>query len=206
MLETFEDVVPQLQRLAQILQSERVPANAVVAVVVRLAAGRDDEIVVRQVRAVGECDVLLGEVEAGDLALAIAHVRHTTEHLPQRRRDLRRVQQAARDLVEQRREQVVVAGVDEQDVDGLVPQGFRALQSTEATTDDDDPGKRTHGAKRTRGRARYTSCPADGPRRAPARSGLTRGCVASISRIEVGEASRRRRNVVKESAKTNTRQ
>ena len=30
--------------------------------------------------------------------------------------------------------------------------------------------------------------------------GLTRGCVASISRIEVGEASRRRRNVAKEPA------
>jgi hypothetical protein len=59
---------------------------------------------------------------------------------------------------------------------------------------------RTHGPNLTTGDVLYTGCPADGQRRAPAGNGLTRGCVASISRIEVGEASRRRRNVVKESA------
>ena len=74
----------------------------------------------------------------GDVALAVANVARVAEHLAQRRRDLGRVQQAARDLVEQRREQVVVLPVDEHDVDRLVPQRLRALEAAEPATDDHD--------------------------------------------------------------------
>src|SRR4029077_17886396 len=117
-------------------------------------------------------------------------VRCAAQYLAQRRGDLRGVQEAARDLVEQRREQVVVATIHEEHVDRLVSQRFCTLQPTEATAHDDDPGMRPHGPNLTTGDVLYTCGPADGQRRAPAGNGLTRGCVASISRIEVGEASR----------------
>ncbi len=57
---------------------------------------------------------------------------------------MERVQQAARDLVEQRREEVGVAPVDQQHVDGLAPQDLGALEATEAGADDDDASMRTH--------------------------------------------------------------
>ena len=88
--------------------------------------------------------MLLREVDVDDLALAVANVRRAAEHLAQRRRDLRRGQQAARDLVQQRREQVVVLPVDEHDVDGLAAQRLRALQAAEAGADDHDPGMGAH--------------------------------------------------------------
>ena len=72
--------------------------------------------------------------------MPVAHVRRAAEHLAQRRAMSRRVQQAARDLVQQRREQVVVLPVDEHDVDGLVAELAGALQPAEAGADDDDPG------------------------------------------------------------------
>ena len=68
-------------------------------------------------------------------------MRRTAEHLAQRRGDVGRAQQAARDLVQQRREQVVVVPVDEHDVDRLVAQLPGALEPAEAGADDHDPGR-----------------------------------------------------------------
>ena len=174
--------------------------DRVVAVVVGGAARREHERsrtrASRRRRGARACCV---EVDVDDLALAVADVRRAAEHLAQRRGDLRRVQQAARDLVEQRREQVVVLPVDERDVDGLAPQRLRALQPAEAGADDHDTGMGTHAAD-CRMNASSTGLPMHAPARERA---LTWGCVASISRIEVGEASRRRRIVVKEPAQTN---
>ncbi len=112
-LETIEHVVAELQRLAEILQSERVLRDRIVAVVVGRAAGREHELVVRQGRAVGEPHLLFGEVDVDHVALAVPDVGRVAEHLAHGCGDLGRVQQAARDLVQERREEVVVLPVDD---------------------------------------------------------------------------------------------
>ena len=84
------------------------------------------------------------EVDVDHVALPVPDVGRVAEHLAHRRRDLRRVQQAARDLVQQRREQVVVLPVDERDVDRLARELLRALQAAEPGTDDDDAPERCH--------------------------------------------------------------
>ena len=127
--------------------------DRVVAVVVRLAPRREHELVVIERRAVGETELLLREVDVDDVALPVVHVLGVAEDLAYRRGDLRRVQQAARDLVQQRREEVVVLPVDDRDVDGLTGQLPRALQPAEPGADDDHTRERTHGA----------DCRMDGP-------------------------------------------
>ena len=84
------------------------------------------------------------EVDVHDLALAEPEVRSAAEHFSERRRDLRWIQQAARDLIEEWREEVVIALVDEQHVDGLTAQGLGALQAAEAAADHNDAGPRLH--------------------------------------------------------------
>ena len=121
-LEAVEHVVAQLQGLSEILETERAFGDRVVAVVVGGAAGREHA--VRRTaawsrrRAVRCC--------AAKSTSTTSPWRYRTfgasaEHLAQRRGDLRRVQQAARNLVQQRREQVVVVPVDDGDVDRSGP-------------------------------------------------------------------------------------
>ena len=119
LFEAVEHVVAQLQRLTEILQPERTRRDRLVAVVVGDAARCQHQLVVIEHFAVGERHTLAREVGVDHFALAVADVRRAAQHLAQRGRDLRRVQQATGDLVEQRREQVVVLPVDEQHVDRL---------------------------------------------------------------------------------------
>jgi hypothetical protein len=70
-----------------------------------------------------------------------ADVARAAQHRPERVGDVGRVQERRRDLVEERREQVVIARVDERDVDGLPGEAPRAGESAEAAADDDNPGR-----------------------------------------------------------------
>src|SRR6202011_4043607 len=101
-----EDVVPQLEGLAEILQSERMLLHRRLAVEVRDATGREHAVVVVEARRVRERQLLGIEIDLHDFALSEADVRSAPEHLAERRRDLRRVQQAARDLIQEWREEV----------------------------------------------------------------------------------------------------
>ena len=84
-------------------------AIVVVAEVVRATAGCEHDSSYGSVAPSASRTTCAVEVDVDDLALAVPHVRRAAEHLAQRRGDLGRAQQAARDLVQQRREQVVVA-------------------------------------------------------------------------------------------------
>ena len=58
--------------------------------------------------------------------------------MAQRRRDLTRRKDARRDLVQQRLEEVVVAPVDQRDIDLQVPEEATGREPAEAATDHDD--------------------------------------------------------------------
>ena len=138
-LQALEHVVAELERFAQILEPERVLGDLVVPEEVRAAAGREHELVVLQRVAVAEPHDLRREVDVHDLAQPDPHVRRPPEDLPERRGDVARAQQAARDLVQERREQVVVLPVHEHDVDRLAGQLPGALEPAEPGPDDHDP-------------------------------------------------------------------
>ena len=82
------------------------------------------------------------------------------EHLAGARRDLALGQDAGRDLVEQRLEQVVRGRGDEGDLDVLAaPQRLRAEEASEAGTDDDDSVGGAHGGSNVEESARYACYP-----------------------------------------------
>ncbi len=97
------------------------------------------------------------EVDRGDGRLVELDVAGAAEDGAERVDDVGRVQEPGRHLVEERREQVVVARVDERDVDRAAGELARAGQAAEAAADDHDAGTRTGHAgseDRLRGRAR----------------------------------------------------
>jgi hypothetical protein len=85
------------------------------------------------------------------------HVLLPAQDLPRRRGDLALGQDAGRDLVEQRLEQVVARAVDEGDLDVGASQRLGGEQAAEAGPDDDNAVTRTIGAHALSSRA-----PADG--------------------------------------------
>ena len=80
------------------------------------------------------------EVDTGDRRLQEVGVVQRADQLPDRARDLTRIQQRRGHLVQQRSEQVVVVAVDKQDVDRRVLQRPRACQPAESRSRDDDAG------------------------------------------------------------------
>jgi hypothetical protein len=115
-----------------------------VAEVVVCRAGRDEQRVVRQARAVGEQHGPAGQVEADRLAQQDAGVALPFEDRPQGRGDVSRREPAGRHLVEQRLEEVEVAAVQERQLDRRAAQGLGRVQAAEAAADDDHP-VRAHG-------------------------------------------------------------
>ena len=65
-------------------------------------------------------------------------LRLAAQHAAQRRGDLALGEDAGRDLVEQRLEQVVVGAVDEGDLDRRASERLRRVEAAEASTDDED--------------------------------------------------------------------
>ena len=79
------------------------------------------------------------EVEAGDLGELDPHVAGAPQDVAQRRRDLARRQDAGGHLVQQRLEEVVVAPIEQRDVDAAGwPRNRHGGQPAEAASDDDD--------------------------------------------------------------------
>jgi hypothetical protein len=139
-LQAREHLVAQPLRLRQRLHAERGRGQRGVAEVVVLAAGREHQVVeLDVVAAAGVHDPAL-EVDAGNIGVEEVDVAGCPEGSAKRIRDVRRGQQRACHLVEQRRDLVVVAPVDQQDIDRPAGEPARACQPADATADDDHPG------------------------------------------------------------------
>src|SRR4029079_6399701 len=83
-------------------------------------SGRDDQRVVGDRAAVGQVDLALYGIEPDRLAQQHRRVAAAAEDAAQRLGDVARRDRARRDLVQQRLEDVVVAPIDEGEVDALV--------------------------------------------------------------------------------------
>jgi hypothetical protein len=110
--------------------------------VARAHAGRDYQIVVvdrADAYARGRrLDRAGCNVDAGDLRQEHAEVSLLHLELPDGRGDFRRREDRRRHLVEQRLKYMMIAAVDQNDVDVGVTQGTRCGDSGKAGTDDDD--------------------------------------------------------------------
>ena len=115
-LEAGEQVVADRQRLAERLEAVGVLLRRVHPEVVVHGPGGDDEVVVVEV-ARGGVEAARLEVDTGHPRQPEGHVAATPHRRTHRVRDLRRVEQRGRHLVEQRLEEV-----DEDHVDGHVAQ------------------------------------------------------------------------------------
>ena len=142
-LEGAEDAPAQLHGVVDRLHPRGVPSELVVAEVGLLAAGGDDQAVVGKLEVVQvggrrRLHDPAVEIEVGHLGQLDAHVLGPPDDVPDRRRDLTRREHARRDLVEQGLEQVVVAAVDDRDVDRPVGEVADRQQPTEPPADDHD--------------------------------------------------------------------
>ena len=79
------------------------------------------------------------EIEAGHLGQLDPDVLGTSHDVADRRRDLARREHPGRHLVQERLEEVVVATVDEGDVDGLAAEAPDREEAAEAAADDHHP-------------------------------------------------------------------
>ena len=106
---------------------------------VDLRAEREDEVVVGQGRELVELDLARVEVDRGDRRLVDRGVVLVVEEVADRVADGRRLEQARRDLVQERLERVVVVLVDEHDVDVGLVQLVRGTDPGEAAAENEDP-------------------------------------------------------------------
>ena len=113
------------------------------AEVVALRAGGEDEVVVRDRAMVGQQAAAV-EINPRDRSQEKVRVAQRADELADRSSDLTRVEQRRRDLVEQRREEVVVVPVDEQHLHRGVLQRPRARQTAKAGARDHDSRALAH--------------------------------------------------------------
>ena len=128
-LQARQDVVAQPHRLVEGLHADGPLGQLRIAEIGVGAAGGQDERVVGDRVAAGHRHRPGLEVDAGHPGLAEPDVAGTAEHRPERIGDVGRVEQRGRHLVQQRREQVVVAGVEQEDVDVGAVEGPGAGQA-----------------------------------------------------------------------------
>ena len=139
-LEGAEDPAAQLEGVVDALHAGGELGEVVVAEVGLAGAGGDQQRVVRRHGLATEDlrgDGAGLEVDVGDLAEQDAGVVLPAEHLAGRRGDLALGEDAGRDLVEQRLEEVVGGLGDHRDVDVGTPQRLGAEQSAEPGADHD---------------------------------------------------------------------
>ena len=136
-LEGVQHVVPDTDRLGDVLEAEAVLRHAFEAEIVRLTPDSEDQVVVRD-RTVGRHDAIRGRLEAGDLGHAELGVGLASQNGADRAGDLLGLEPRGGDLVEQRLEQMVVVAVHQHHVDRRLTQCARRAQPAESGSDDDD--------------------------------------------------------------------
>ena len=141
-LERAEDAPAQLERVVDRLHPRREQGEFVVPEVRLVGAGRDDQAVVRDLHLVHAQPLglhhLAVEIEAVDLGQLDLHVLVLAQHVTQRWRDLPGRQDAGGHLVQERLEQVVVAPVDQRDLDVELGEPTARRQTSEPTADHHD--------------------------------------------------------------------
>ncbi len=124
-------------------QAGRVRGPIVATEVTVGSAAGDDQVVVTDGRVVVERDRLGLRVDADDLGQQHQKILLLAQDVADRRGDQRRRQPGGRDLVQQRLEQMMVAAIDERDLDRLACKRPRRREAAETAADDDDV--RDHG-------------------------------------------------------------
>ena len=141
-LEGAEDPAPQFQRIVDRLHAGRVQRVLGVTEVRLVDTGGDDEAVVWDLELLQSKDACVHDaplqIEPSDLRKPHPHVLVLAYHVPDRRRDLTGRKQARCHLIQQGLEQVVVAPVDQGDIDRLAAQPPGGGQPAEPTTNDHD--------------------------------------------------------------------
>ena len=144
LLEREENPTSYIERVLQRLQSGRVRPPLVVAEI-RVAGARcHNQVVVRHL-AIAEDDSFVIRIDCRRLREPHLDVRLMTEDPADRRRDVAGRQPGRRDLIEERLKDVVVAPVDEQNIDRRVTKCFCGVEPAETAADDDDA--RTRGCR-----------------------------------------------------------
>ena len=141
LLERAQNPAAQLQRVVDRLHAGREFGEVVVAEVGLAGAGGDDQGVVGGFVAVAEQlrdDVLVGEVDVGDVAEQHLDVALLAQDDPGRRGDLALGDDPGGHLVQQRLEQVMRGAGDQLDVDVGPLELLCRVESAESRTDDDD--------------------------------------------------------------------
>ena len=140
-LERAEDTAPDLERVIDRLHSRGVQRELVVTEVRLTDARGHDQAVVghfdRSVERAGREDDAPVEIEAGDFGELDANVLVALQRVAQRHRDLTLGENGGGDVVQQRLEQMMVAPVEEHDVDRLSaeePAGGQAPEPPPTTT------------------------------------------------------------------------
>ena len=134
-----EDVVADGERVADGFHGVGVLLDFTVAEVVGLRAEGDDEDVVFEAAALFEEDALRLGIHAGDGAFAEAGARLAVEQFTEGVADVRRRHEARRNLVDERREEVVIVLVDQGDaVIRVVAEVAGEVHTGESTAEDDE--------------------------------------------------------------------
>ncbi len=103
-------------------------------------AGRDHELVVGKLGAVGEADAPRRRIDAGHGAEHNLDIGEPPENPPDRPRDIGRRERGGRHLVEKRHEQVIVPPVHDRHIHGLAAQRLGAGETAESGAHDHDTG------------------------------------------------------------------
>ena len=135
--ERHEHAATDLQRVLQTLQTGRIGLPVVMAEVRVGRAGGHDQVVVRNLGAVRQMHGMLRGLDAIDLAEQNLDVPLSSQDPSDGRRDVARRQPGRRDLIEERLKDVMIAAIDDGDVDGGAAQCARGIQPTKSTTDDE---------------------------------------------------------------------
>ncbi len=139
LLEGQEHPPPHLERVLECLQAGSVFPPVVVTKVRVCRARRQDEVVVRHLAVVKHEHAAL-EVHTVRLRQPDPEVPLFAQDPADGRGNVAGRQPGGRDLVQERLEDVVVAPIDEQDIDRRVFQGAGGAQAAKAAADDDDSG------------------------------------------------------------------
>ena len=143
-LEREEHTAADVERVFERLEPRRQWLPFVMAEVGVRRAARHDQVVVGQL-AVGEYQSLRRwRSTPRTSASSTSTLRLTPQNPPNRRGDVARRQRCHRHLIEQRLEDVMVAAIDDGQLDASVAQGAGGIEAAESTADDDDMGNR-HG-------------------------------------------------------------
>ena len=137
LLEREQNAAPDARRVFDALEAGRELRPLVVAEIGVRRAGRDDQIVIRQVDRL-RAQELGGLIDAGHVGHQHGRIGLAAQDVADRPGDVGRRERRGRDLIEQRLEAMVVLPVDDDHVDRRAPQRLGGFQAAEAGPDDDD--------------------------------------------------------------------